>query len=1078
MRAPINYCIKSSILSPGDGLKIWPDLRFLLLISLFVTIYTAHSTASVAFMLPANYIAGTLSYNNSQSTPLAGVPVHLRALPGYIVMSDTTDSSGNFRISGFPDGNYFLDASLNYEPGGVNTTDALTAAQVFSSFTGLPSLQTRAGDVNGNTALNTSDALLIARFSAQVSSSFPIGRFVQSHPFLSIQSDSINVHLWVLSAGDLNGSYSAIPTDPHLLLDTVYIDGSSVVAHAQFLATGSGVYERGICWSTSSNPSITDQKAISGKGSFDFSWMLNGFSGGTTYFFRAYASHAFGTTYSNEQSLLFVCIPTVETLRAVQIGDSSVHCEGIVHLDGGSTVVERGFVFDTLASSPHYRWNSTAGWGRGSFNDTINGLFPSTPYYFRAYAQNTIGTAYGSIFNLTLCTNPRITSGVDSLCLGTTGAFLAFPMGGIWRSNDPSVAYIDSITGVAIGLSAGSTTITYTVVGVGGCLNAESERLVSITAPISVGQISGNQNLCVGSTDTYTSTVTGGRWSSSNTAVATVNTTTGLVTALSSGTATITYTVAGTGGCADASVAITLTVTASPSAGTLSGNQNLCVGSTDTYTSTVTGGSWSSSNPAVASVNTVTGLVTAIAAGTSNILYTIVGSGGCTHSTASRTVTVCIALPSLTTIASTSINSSGASTGGVVISGGGDYVSARGVVYGTSANPTLSNQFTQDGNGIGSFVSVLTGLTPATAYRVRAYATNSAGTAYGNEILFTTTVGLPVLVTSNMSQITHNSAQSGGTISTDGGATITQRGVCWSSTTLPTISNSRTQNGTGTGAFTSNLTGLTPSTQYYIRAYATNSAGTAYGQQQTFTTTILFVCGTSLATDLDGNNYATITLNLTINSQLRPLCWFKQNLRVSKYRNGDPIPTGLDTSAWRRATTGAMASPNDSAVYDSAYGKLYNWYALADPRGICPIGWHVATDAEYLALTSFCQSSGYPNTSSNRNGTGRALKSCRQINTPYSTACNTTAHPRWLAHNNTNPHYGIDAFGFSALPAGARVGDDGSYQAFGGNLLLQTPNLSPTDLNYGYLLRLDAGNFSRATGLKTWGGSVRCVRDY
>ncbi len=998
MHAPLYFCIKSSILSPGDGLKIWPDLRFLLLISLFVTIYIAHSTASVAFMLPANYIAGTLSYNNSQSTPLAGVPVHLRALPGYIVMSDTTDSSGNFRISGFPDGNYFLDASLNYEPGGVNTTDALTAAQVFSSFTGLPSLQTRAGDVNGNTALNTSDALLIARFSAQVSSSFPIGRFVQSHPFLSIQSDSIDVHLWVLSAGDLNGSYSAIPTDPHLLLDTVYIDGSSVVAHAQFLATGSGIYERGICWSTNSNPSITDQKSISGKGSFDFSWMLNGFSGGTTYFFRAYASHSFGTTYSNEQSLFFVCIPTVETLRAVQIGDSSVQCEGIVHLDGGSTVVERGFVFDTLAGSPHYRWNSTAGWGLGSFNDTINGLFPSTPYYFRAYAQNTIGTAYGSIFNLTLCTNPRITSGVDSLCLGTTGTFLAFPMGGIWRSNNPSVAYIDSITGVAIGLSAGSTTITYTVVGVGGCLNAESERLVSIAAPISVGPISGNQNLCVGSTDTYTSTVTGG--------------------------------------------------------------------------------SWSSSNPAVASVNTVSGLVTAIAAGTSNILYTLVGSGGCTHSTASRTVTVCIALPSLTTIAATSINPNGASTGGVVTSGGGDSVSARGVVYGTSANPTLSNQFTQDGNGIGSFISVLTGLTSATAYRVRAYATNSAGTAYGNEILFTTTVGLPVLVTSNMSQITHNSAQSGGTISTDGGATITQRGVCWSSTPLPTITNSRTQNGTGTGTFTSNLTGLTPSTQYYIRAYATNSAGTAYGQQQTFTTTILFVCGTSLATDLDGNNYATITLNLTINSQLRPLCWFKQNLRVSKYRNGDPIPTGLDTSAWRRATTGAMASPNDSAVYDSAYGKLYNWYALADPRGICPIGWHVATDAEYLALTNFCQSSGYPNTSSNRNGTGRALKSCRQINTPYSAACNTTAHPRWLAHNNTNPHYGIDAFGFSALPAGARVGDDGSYQAFGGNLLLQTPNLSPTDLNYGYLLRLDAGNFSRATGLKTWGGSVRCVRDY
>ncbi|MFM7585888.1 MAG: hypothetical protein ACKO6M_02580, partial [Bacteroidota bacterium] len=215
-----------------------------------------------------NLIYGTLSYNNSQSTPLAGVPVHLKALPGYIVVSDTTDSSGNFRLSGFADGNYFLDASLNYEQGGVNTTDALAAAQVFSSLSWLPSLQTRAGDVNGNTALNTSDALLIARFSAQVSSSFPIGRFVQSHPFLSIQNDSINVHLWVLSAGDLNGSYQATSTDPLLLLDTVYINGPSVVAHAQFQTTGSGIYERGICWSTNSNPSIADQKAISGRGSF------------------------------------------------------------------------------------------------------------------------------------------------------------------------------------------------------------------------------------------------------------------------------------------------------------------------------------------------------------------------------------------------------------------------------------------------------------------------------------------------------------------------------------------------------------------------------------------------------------------------------------------------------------------------------------------------------------------------------------------------------------------------------------------------------------------------------------------
>jgi uncharacterized protein (TIGR02145 family) len=868
---------------------------------LFLAFHPASSSASSAFLLSANQIYGLLSYNNNQTTPLAGVPVHLRALPGYIVASDTTDASGAFHMADFPDGTYFLDADVDYEPGGVNTTDALTASRFFANVIGLPPLKIKAGDVNGNGILNNSDALVISRLATQIITVFNIGQFVQSHPTVNFQSDTLNVNLWVLSAGDVNGSYAIAPAHPTLSLDSVHGNGASIDADVRFLTPGSGIYERGICWSTFSQPSITDQKAVSGRGSFDFSIRVTGFTGGTTYYFRAYATHALGTNYSNEKSLAFVAFPSLETLRTMHIGDSSVRCEGVVHSDGGSSVFERGFVYDTQASPLLPVGRTPAGSGLGLFSDTINGLSPFTRYYFRAYAQNAVGTAYGHDDALTLCLNPSMTSAADSICLGSSASFTAHPIGGFWRSVNPSVAVVDSLTGIVTGVSAGSAEIRYVLSLQGGCPMAVAERFIHITAPVNAGTLSGNQNLCVGSTDTYASTVTGGTWSSSNTAIATVNATTGLVTALTPGTATITYTVTGTGGCPNA--------------------------------------------------------------------------------TATRSLTVCVALPGVSTTAATAITSGGASTGGMVTSSGGAIVSARGVAYGTSANPTLANQFTMNGSGLGSFTSQLSGLTPGTAYRVRAYATNAAGTAYGNEVMFSTTAAP-------------------------------------------------------------------------------------------------FVCGTSQATDVDGNNYATMTLNLTINSQLRPLCWFKQSLRVSKYRNGDPIPTGLDTSAWRRATSGAVASPNDSAVYDSAYGKLYNWYALADTRGICPTGWHVATDAEYLALTNFCQNNGYSNTSSNRNGPGRALKSCRQINTPYSTACNTSIHPRWLAHNNTNPHYGIDAFGFSALPAGARVGDDGTYQAFGGNLLLQTPNLSPTDLNYGYLLRLDAGNFARATGLKTWGGSVRCVRDY
>jgi uncharacterized protein (TIGR02145 family) len=382
------------------------------------------------------------------------------------------------------------------------------------------------------------------------------------------------------------------------------------------------------------------------------------------------------------------------------------------------------------------------------------------------------------------------------------------------------------------------------------------------------------------------------------------------------------------------------------------------------------------------------------------------------------------------------------------------------------------------GQGTGSFNATVSGLDSVSLYYVRAYGTNSVGTSYGSEISFITLSRIPTITTTTVSQITQSTALSGGTITNDGGAVVSQRGVCWSTTSNPTISGNRTQNGTGNGVFTSSITGLTASTLYYVRSYATNSAGTAYGQQLQFLTPAPFVCGTSQATDLDGQNYATLSLNLTINGQLRAVCWFKQNLRVTRYRNGDSIPTGLDTAAWRQATSGAMASPNDSAVYDSLYGKIYNWYAVVDPRGVCPAGWHVGTDAEYLALTTLCQNSGYPNTFSNRSGSGNALKSCRQINTPFSATCNTSIHPRWVAHNNTNPHYGRDAFGFAGLPAGTRVGDDGTFSAFGGNLLLLTPQLSSTDLPYGYFLRFDGGDFRRATGLKPWGGSIRCVRDY
>jgi hypothetical protein len=137
---------------------------------------------------------------------------------------------------------------------------------------------------------------------------------------------------------------------------------------------------------------------------------------------------------------------------------------------------------------------------------------------------------------------------------------------------------------------------------------------------------------------------------------------------------------------------------------------------------------------------------------------------------------------------------------------------------------------------MGEFNSSITGLTPVTTYYIRAYATNSVGTAYGNEVTFTTLATIPTLTTNAVSAITSATATSGGAVSTDGGAEITAKGVCWSMSQNPTITDNTTSDGSGTGSFISSITGLTPITTYYVRAYATNSVGTAYGNEINFTT--------------------------------------------------------------------------------------------------------------------------------------------------------------------------------------------------------------------------------------------------
>ena len=197
-------------------------------------------------------------------------------------------------------------------------------------------------------------------------------------------------------------------------------------------------------------------------------------------------------------------------------------------------------------------------------------------------------------------------------------------------------------------------------------------------------------------------------------------------------------------------------------------------------------------------------------------------------------------LATVSTVGAMNISNSSATINSDIIYDGGSTVTQRGVCWSTSQNPTIANSFTNNGSGLGSYTSSLTGLNANTKYYVRAYATNATGTAYGNQISLTTlnsnSGSLATLTTIGASSITTNSAVCGGNVTLDGGSSVTQRGVCWSTTQNPSIANSFTINGSGLGTYTSSLTGLSANTTYYVRAYATNALGNSYGDQISFTT--------------------------------------------------------------------------------------------------------------------------------------------------------------------------------------------------------------------------------------------------
>ena len=577
--------------------------------------------------------------------------------------------------------------------------------------------------------------------------------------------------------------------------------------------------ERGICYSTSENPTLENSPFItSGKGTGSFSVNLEDLTDSTTYYVRAYAINKKGVAYGDEQSFMTkgYKLPTVSTIRPTNISYTSATIGGSVTADGGTEVIKRGICYST--SENPTKENSpfiTSGKGIGSFSVNLPNLTDSTTYYYRAYAINKKGISYGE--QVSFMTKGYKLPTVNTI-MPTNISYTSATVGGnVGTDADPETTE----RGICYSLSPNPTTENTKIIsGKGaGSFFIDLTNLVDNTTYYVRAYAINMKGTSYGKEVSF---------STKGYALATI--TTSAPTNVSYTSATIGGTVISNGG---------LTVT----------ERGMCYSTTKTPTiesRKVTAGSGD---------GTFTINLTDLADGTTYYARSYaINQRGVAYGEEISFTTNEYKLPTITTTTPPSnISYTSATVGGSVIADGGLEVTERGICYSTMASPTIENIKIASGKGLGSFSINLTNLSNNTTYYVRAYAKNSKGIAYGDEVSFTTVeILLPTITTKEATNIFNTSAIVGGNITNDGGGDVTERGVVYNTSPNPTISNTKVAGGNGIGEFTCNLTNLQSGTTYYVRAYAENVNGTAYGQEISFTTmtTLNFPITTTSATDI------------------------------------------------------------------------------------------------------------------------------------------------------------------------------------------------------------------------------------
>ncbi len=690
---------------------------------------------------------------------------------------------------------------------------------------------------------------------------------------------------------------------------------------------GSELDQHGFCYGLTENPTVSDQLSGLGKRSTTgiYRDSITGLSPGTKYYIKAYAEASGITFYADQRSFTTktLAVPTLITKPAESITATSARTGGDITDNGGSPVTARGVCWDTSNNPSLSGSYSEDGTGTGSFTSQLSGLLCNTTYYIRAYATNTTGSAYGQVQSFTTgdCTTdiPVVTTS-DASNVTSNSALC----GGV--VTDEGGAAITA-RGVCYGTSQNPTVYgTHTTEPGGtGTFTSQLSGLDCATAYYIRAYATNSLGTSYGDQKSFTTAACGAGLPEVTTASLSSITET---SALGGGNVT------GEGGSPVTTRGVCWSVSSGPTTG-----DNLTVdgSGTGTFASQLSGLNCGATYYVRAYATNSAGT----AYGSELQFTTSACSGG---------------MPVVTTSAISGITESGAQGGGNVTDEGGSPVTVRGVCWNTSTNPTFADGHTVDGSGTGIFESAITGLACNTTYYVRAYAANTSGTAYGDQVTFTTgncPSGIPVVSTFVINNITGSSAQGGGNVSDDGGSTVTARGVCWSTSNNPDLSGDHTVDGSGTGVFTSQMTGLNCNTTYYVRAYAVNPAGTAYGQEVTFTTgTCLPTLTTAEVTGITGT---TATAGGDISSDggsavtARGVCW---STSPEATTNDNLTNDGTGTGSYTSELTGLECN---TTYYMRAYATNDAGTAYGQERQFtsaeCPVDFPTVTTASISNIT-------------------------------------------------------------------------------------------------------------------------------